>query len=146
MRNKVVVVVSVLLGIYVVLGLAFGGAIGHFQPQDDGTKVLKTFDSNGNAHETVLRPVEDKEGQIWLLSGQWFRGWYNRALENSDIELQGNDNIVRFRAIPLEDMEEFDRVIQLRTNGASSAAIYFQRAMLLFAPVKILKLEATPQQ
>lgn len=74
MRKKIVIGLTVLFGTFLLLGFGFGGAVGYFQPQDGGTALVITSDSQGVEYETVLRPVEDESGQIWLLSGQWFRG------------------------------------------------------------------------
>lgn len=142
--KKTVLALGVLLGLYLMLGLGFGGTVGFLQPEDGGTAVLGTIDDRGIAYETVVRPVVDKDGQIWILSGQWFRSWYNRAIENPEVTLQQKGKAISYRAIPLEESVEVERVLSLRRGGASTAQVFLYQALLLFAPVKILKLEASP--
>jgi len=141
--KKTLLVLTFLLGAYVLLGLMFGGAVGYLQPEDGGTAVLRTFDSDGIAYETMVRPVEGNEGQTWILSGQWFRSWYGRALENPEVSLRRNGRSITYRAVPIEDEGEIEMVLGLRRGDANSAGVFLYQALLLFAPVKILKLEAT---
>ena len=73
------------LGVYVVLGLVLDSAIGYYQPQSEGTAVLRSFDADGQAHDTVLSLLDDG-GTLWVESGHWFRGWYYRVRANPDVE------------------------------------------------------------
>jgi len=46
---------------------------------------------------TVVQLISGDDGELWLLSGGWFRGWYNRALENPEIELIRESKVLRVR-------------------------------------------------
>ena len=141
MIKKLSVGLGILIAIYLLLWVGFGAAVGYFQPQDNGTAVVKTFDSAGTEFVTVLRPVNAENGQIWLLSGQWFRSWYIRALENPKVEIEIGGSSTVFHAVPVEDEEEMARVLKIRFDGVSKATRIIGRVLILFAPVKILRLE-----
>ena len=141
--KKTILILTILLGSYLFVGLLFGGTVRYLQPEDGGTAVLITFDSDHSAYETVVRPVEDGNGRIWILSGQWFRSWYKRALATPEVKLQRNETSISYRAIPVEDSEEIEKVLTLRRGDASTTGVFLYQALLLFAPVKILKLEAS---
>ncbi len=132
----------IVLAAYITIGLLFGGAIGYFQPQDSGTARLRTIDSDAQQHETVLRFVEDESGQIWLLSGQWFRGWFYRVLENPDIELVRNEKATAYHAVEITDPATLNEVIALRSERESVVSLWLGRALILFAPIKVLRLDS----
>ena len=87
---RIVRLLVILVVGYVALGLIADAAIGYFQPRSEGTAVLRTFDAaGGGAQDTVLSLLDD-DGQLWVESGHWFRGWYHRVLAN-----QWNERITR---------------------------------------------------
>ena len=139
--KKIAIGLASLAAIYLVLWIGLGTAIGYFQPQDNGTAVVTTFDSSGAAFDTVIRPVKSEGGQIWLLSGQWFRSWYTRALENKKIELQIDGITTTYWAIAVVDEQEIADVLKIRFEGVSNTRINIGRFLFLFAPVKIIRLE-----
>ncbi len=57
---KIARIGTIVLVVYVTLGLLFGGFVGYLQPQDGGTARLRTVDANGQSHETVLRLLEEE--------------------------------------------------------------------------------------
>ena len=131
---------SAALAVYLSVWLLFGAAIGHLQPEDEGTAVLTTFDPDGHAHQTVVRPVVDGDGNIWVLSAQWFRSWYDRALNHPVIELQRDGRSRRYQAVPVED-GDLRSVLNHRRDKRDTTANFFYRALFLYAPIKALKLE-----
>ncbi|TDJ24184.1 MAG: hypothetical protein E2O59_12945, partial [Gammaproteobacteria bacterium] len=70
---KIVRIVAIVFGVYVVLGLCIDAAIGYYHPQGGNTAVLRTFDSDGQSEEAVLGLLDD-DGQLWVESGHWWRG------------------------------------------------------------------------
>ena len=129
------------LAVYVTIGLLFGSVIGYFQPQDGGTSRLRTVDENGQQYETVLRVQKDASGQLWLLSGQWFRGWYNRALTNPYVELLRDEEVAAYRAVEVKDAGAIEAVVRLRRKGESTGRWLMGRALFLFPPFKALRLD-----
>ena len=127
------------LGVYVVLGLVLDSAIGYFQPQSEGTAVLRSFDADGQAHDTVLSLLDDG-GTLWVESGHWFRGWYHRVRANPDVELIRDGEAGSYRAVPLDTPEAVERVTRLMGEG-SGGGYYVGRTMLLWAPIKPVRLD-----
>ena len=138
---KLVRIAAIALGIYVVLGFAIDAAIGSFQPQSESTAVLRTFDDEG-AHETVLSLLDD-DGQLWVESGHWFRGWYYRALDNPEVELVRSDGVGAYTAVPVNTDEALEHVTRLMGKG-QGAGYWVGRVMLLFAPIKPVRLDPRP--
>ena len=136
---KLVRVLAMLLALYVGLGLLADAAIGWFQPQGGNTAVLRTFDSSGGSKDTVLGLLDDN-GQLWVESGHWFRGWYRRVVANPDVELVRGGQTAPYRATPLDTPEAVDTVTRLMGKGTSSR-YWIARTLLLFAPIKPVKLD-----
>lgn len=139
---KIVRIAVIVIGVYVVLGLVIDGLIGTFQPQSEGTAVLRTFDENGTAQETVLSLLDD-DGQLWVESGHWFRGWYNRVVANPQVELIRGDDVGAYTAVLLSSDEALDKVTKLMGKG-QGAGYYVGRTMLLWAPIKPVRLDPRP--
>ena len=144
---KLLRILAIVLVAYVGLGLMFDSVIGSLQPQFDGTVVLRTYEpGGGGAKDTVLSLLDD-DGQLWVESGHWFRGWYRRVQANNDVELTHNGQTAPYRAVPDESPETLAHVTDLmkRANGGG---YYVARTMLLWAPIKPVRLEpkteATP--
>ncbi len=137
---RLVRIIASVFAVYVVLGLTIDSAIGYFQPQGQGTAVLRTFDADGRAQERVLGLLDD-DGQLWVESGHWFRGWYHRVRENPNVELIRDGETRPYRAVPLFTAEAQDRVIGLMKQGAGNYGYWAGRTMLLFAPIKPVRLD-----
>lgn len=135
-------ILAIVCGVYVVLGLLFDSAIGYFQPQPGGTAVLRTFDANRRSKDTVLGLLQDND-QLWVESGHWFRGWYHRVLANPDVELIRDGKAVPYRAVPVNTPEAVDLIERLMGKG-KSGRYWVMRAMLLFAPIKPVRLDSRP--
>lgn len=136
---KIARIVAIVLGVYVILGLVLDAAIGYFQPQRGNTAVLRTFDEGGQSKDTVLALLEDN-GQLWVESGHWFRGWYNRVKANPDVELVRGGQAAPYRAVPMDSPEALDQVTKLMGKG-DGARYWVARTMLLFAPIKPVRLD-----
>jgi len=139
---RMVRIFATVFGIYVLLGLSLDAAIGYFQPQREGTVVLRTFDASGGSKDTVLA-LRDDNGQLWVESGHWFRGWYKRVLANPDVELVRDGKALRYHAEPDDSPEAVERVTRLMGKG-TSARYWVARTMLLWAPVKPVRLSPRP--
>ena len=136
---KLVKFVLVLVAVYLGLGLLFEAAIGHFQPEGGNAATLRTFDPDGTAHDRVLLLHEDN-GQLWVESGHWFRGWYNRLLENPQVELVRGDDVSPFIAVPVDDA----RVVAMLTRKMGKGRdfrYWIARALSMFAPILPVRLD-----
>ena len=136
---KIIRIAAIVFGIYVVLGFSIDAAIGTFQPQSETTALLRTFEEDGTPQDTVLSLLDD-DGQLWVESGHWFRGWYHRAVANPEVELIRGDDIAKYRAVPLDTPEALDKVTQLMGKG-QGAGYWVGRTMLLYAPIKPVRLD-----
>jgi hypothetical protein len=136
---KALRIVGIVFGIYIVLGLAIDSAIGYFQPNPEGTVVLRTFDTGGNSKDTVLSLLDD-EGQLWVESGHWFRGWHDRVVANREVELVRDGKATPYTAVPLHTDAALDTVLRLMGKG-QGAGYYIGRTMLLWAPIKPVRLD-----
>ena len=136
---KLVRIVTLVLGSYIAIALALDGAIGTFQPRSPHTAVLRTFDIAGNSRDTVLGLLEE-DGQLWVESGHWFRGWYHRLQQQPRVELIRNGETAWFEAVPVDNPEAVERITRLMGKGAG-AAYWAGRAMLLWAPIKPVRLD-----
>jgi hypothetical protein len=136
---RIVRIAAILIGVYIALGLALDAAIGYFQPQQETTAVLRTFDDEGRPHDTVLTLLDDG-GTLWVESGHWFRGWYHRLRRNPEVELIRGGEAQAYRAVPVEAPETVERVEELMGKGRRTG-YYVSRAMLLFAPIKPVRLD-----
>ena len=137
---KLVRVLAMLLALYVGLGLLADAAIGWFQPQGGNTAVLRTFDAGGGPRDTVLGLLDDN-GQLWVESGHWFRGWYRRRGREPGRRARARRS---GRALPRDadstPPEAVDTVTRLMGKGTSSR-YWIARTLLLFAPIKPVKLD-----
>jgi hypothetical protein len=136
---KALRIVGIVFGVYIVLGLAIDGAIGYFQPNTEGTVVLRSFDAAGNSKDTVLSLLDD-DGQLWVESGHWFRSWYDRVVANPEVELVREGRASPYTAVPLDTDDALDTVLRLMGKG-QGAGYYIGRTMLLWAPIKPVRLD-----
>ncbi len=137
---KAIRVLATLVLVYIGLGLVADGAVSYFQPQTEGTVVLRTFDADMGAQDAVLTLFEG-DGQLWLVSGRWFRGWYHRVQANPDVELVREGRVEPFRAVPVDTPEAVDHVARLMGKGAG---YWIGRTLLLWAPIKPVRLDPRP--
>ena len=136
---KIVRIAAIVLGVYISVGLLLDAAIGVFQPQSGATAVLRTFDESGQPTDTVLGLLDD-DGQLWVESGHWFRGWYHRAVANPEVELVREGGTTAYRAVPVDTDQAVDTVTRLMGKG-EGAGYWVGRTMLLWAPIKPVRLD-----
>jgi len=105
---KAVKIIAILLAVYVVIVAAFESLLGYFQPQAGNTVVVTTVDEDGNAKERVISRL-DSGDQIYLAANHWPRAWYNRVLDNPEVQLTLDGEKRPFKAVPVS-AEEHARV------------------------------------
>ena len=136
---KIAKILGWILAIYVLIGLTFDGLIGYFQPENQSTVVLRTYNSEGDLENTVLGLRVDGD-QLWVESGHWFRGWYNRILDNPNVILKTSTGEHAYKAVPVEDPQAVELMENLMGKG-DGYSYWLGRAMLLFAPIKPVRLD-----
>jgi hypothetical protein len=101
------IAVIVVLG-YVGIVVAFESLIGYLQPADGSTLVITTIDGDGAPHDRVVSRLES-DGQLYVAANHWIRAWYNRALENPNVQVTLDGEKGDYRAVPVTGVEQ-DRV------------------------------------
>lgn len=96
----------VVIGLLVYLGIvvAFESLIGYFQPQAGSTLVITTFDEDGAAHDRVVSRLAS-DGHLYVAANHWPRAWYERALENPDVQVTLDGEKGDYRAVPVRGAE-----------------------------------------
>lgn len=142
---RIVRIVLIALSVYVLLGTGLAGALAYLQPdRGANTIVLTTLDARGKSHETKLR-VRDVEGQQWLVSGQWFRSWYNRAVAHPEVTVRRAGILTTYLAVPVNDETAVEMVLREDRESAGAVGMLLGHALLLFAPPKLLRLDPIPE-
>jgi hypothetical protein len=104
----------VLLG-YAGIVIAFESLIGFFQPADETTLVISTTAEDGTWNDRVLSRL-DSNGQVYVAANHWPRAWYNRALEDSNVQVSLDGEKADYLAVPVS-AEEHDRVDRENSLG-----------------------------
>jgi len=132
---------AALAGGYVLLALVIFSAAGLVQPElgaGAGEGVLRTFADDG-VHERRLAVVDD-DGTLWVASVQHFRRWYDRLVQNPEVELVRNDEVRRYHAVPV-DSETSQRISLLLEERAGAFRFSIMRAVWLFAEIRAVRLD-----
>jgi hypothetical protein len=130
---KAVKRIVILLVIYVGIVAAFESLIGVFQPTNEGTLVLTTYDPDGTAHDRVLSRVEE-DGRLYVSVNHWPRAWYRRALATPDVQVTRDENTENFTAVPVEGAEH-DRL------AAANPHPFLFRFLTGFPPRHFIRLD-----
>lgn len=100
--------VAIVLGVYVVLVVAFESLLGYFQPEPPGTLVITTTSDDGRTHDRVLSGLES-EGRSYVAVNHWPRAWYRRVLKNPNVTIT-RDGETKDRIATRVSGDEHDRV------------------------------------
>jgi hypothetical protein len=114
---KVLKITALVVLVYVGVVVAFESFMGFLQPRDGSTLVITTFDGDGTPHDRVLSRLES-DGQLYVAANHWPRAWYNRALENPDVQVTQDGEKGDYRAVPVTGAEH-DRVERENSHGVA---------------------------
>ncbi len=107
--KRVGVVVAAYVG-FVVLFEAL--LLGLVQPKLESNPlpmlVLTTTDDSGVSRDRRLARFET-DGRVYVSAHHWTRGWYGRALENPNVQVEMEGAVANYIAVPI-DGEEFEQV------------------------------------
>ena len=87
---KAIKIIGIVLGVYVLIVVAFESLIGSMQPAGEDTVTITTFDAEGNAFNRVLSGL-DSGGRFYVAVNHWPRAWYRRLLKNPEVRITRND-------------------------------------------------------
>jgi hypothetical protein len=113
---KALKIIAIAFLVYVGVVVAFESLIGYFQPQAGSTLVITTFDEEGSPHDRVVSRLES-DGKLYVAANHWPRAWYERALENPDVQITLDGETSARRAVPVTGPEH-ERVQRDNPIGA----------------------------
>jgi len=105
---KALKILLILAAVYVGIVVVFESLLGFVQPQNDGTLVIVTTDSDGNKNDRVLSRLE-VDGKTYIAVNHWPRAWYKDALERPQVQITYEGKTTEHLAVPVEGAEH-DRV------------------------------------
>ena len=113
MPMKVLKWLVVNFAVYVAFVVAFEMLfLGLYQPELGNTGlpmlVITTTDDSGVSRERRLARFET-DGRVYVSAHHWTRGWYSRALENPNVQVEMDGAVADYIAVAV-DGEEFERV------------------------------------
>ncbi|MGB1190808.1 MAG: hypothetical protein ACPHAN_14245 [Pseudomonadales bacterium] len=86
--SKAIKILLVLIAIYAGVVTLFESLLGYFQPENQATLVITTFDPvSGEAHDRVISRIEEG-GALYVAVNHWPRQWYHRLLENDQVRVK----------------------------------------------------------
>jgi hypothetical protein len=130
---KVAKRIAVVFLVYVGIVIAFESLLGYFQPAGETTLVITTAAEDGTANDRVLARLTSSD-QLYVAANHWPRAWYNRALENPNVQITLDGEKRNYLAIPVT-AEEHDRV-----DAENSLGIMF-RILTGFPPRYFFRLD-----
>lgn len=130
---KALKIIAIAALIYVGIVAAFESLIGYLQPSSGAVLVITTFDADGTPHDRVVSRLES-EGQLYVAANHWPRAWYNRALENPEVQITLDGQKSDRKAVPVTGAEH-DRI------GSEHSLPVFFRILTGFPPRYFVRLD-----
>ncbi len=130
---KAVKLIAILFLVYGGIVIAFESLLGYFQPAGETTLVITTTAEDGTPKDRVLAHLESN-GQLYVAANHWPRAWYNRALENPNVQVTLDGEKAHYLAVPASE-EERDRI------DVEYPFPFVMRIMTGFPPRALLRLE-----
>lgn len=119
--------------VYAGVVVAFESFIGILQPANESTLVITTFEPDGSARDRVVSRLSS-DGKIYVAANHWPRAWYERALENPDVQATIDGAKADYRAVPVTGAEHE------RVDAANGLPFVF-RILTGFPPRHFLRLD-----
>ena len=130
---KALKIVAIVALVYVGIVVAFESSLGYFQPRSGSTMVITTFDGDGTPHDRVVSRLES-DGQLYVAANHWPRAWYNRVLENPEMQVTQEGETGDYLAVPVTGGEH------TRVDGEHSLPVVF-RMLTGFPPRYLVRLD-----
>ena len=102
--SKTLKIVLILIGLYAASVALFESMLGYFQPENQATLVVTTFDTADVGADRVLARIEH-EGELFVAVNHWPRQWYGRLLGNDQVRVRYEDIDARYTASKVLDAE-----------------------------------------
>jgi hypothetical protein len=125
--------IAIFLLVYAGFVAVFESIVGYVQSENEGTLVLTTSVADGIPIDRVLAHLES-DGQLYVSAHHWPRAWYNRALENPEVQVTLDGVKTDHLAVPVtgEEYDRFDRDNRIPVRF---------RILMGFAPRSLLRLD-----
>jgi len=130
---KAVKIAVIVVLVYVGIVVAFESMIGVFQPADGSAIVITTTDRDGTAHDRVVTRLESGD-RLYVAANHWPRAWYQRALENPEVQATVDGQQRDYLAVPVTGAEH-DRI-----GSEHSHSVWF-RILTGFPPRYFIRLD-----
>ena len=101
-------IIVILFVVYAGVVITFESLIGYLQPAGETTLVITTSDADGSSNDRVLSHLESN-GELFVAANHWPRAWYNRALEDPNVQASVNGQKRNYLAV-VASPEEHQRV------------------------------------
>ena len=131
---KAAKIIAIMFLVWVGIVIGFESMLGYFQPAGKSTLVITTTAEDGTKNDRVLARLESN-GQLYVAANHWPRAWYNRALENPNVQITLDGEKADYLAVPVTE-EEHDRV-----DSEHSLPLPF-RILTGFPPRYLLRLDS----
>ena len=128
--KKILIIIAL---VYVGIIAVFESLLGYYQPADDKTMVITTYNDVGEGADRVVARLEN-EGNLYVAANHWPRAWYYAALDNPAVEITFNGQTLPYTAVLIEG-EDHDRV-----NDAHALPLAF-RILTGFPPRYLMRLD-----
>lgn len=104
---------------YVALVVVFETFLGTVQPsfemkpgEEWGSTIrIATIGKDGSRQERMVTPMISK-GQLYVSANHWPRSWYNRVLENPEVQITNRNETKDYRAVPIDPASEEHAQVQ----------------------------------
>ncbi len=133
MHVKPLKFLAVILLIYVGIVALFESLLGYYQPTNDETIVITTFDDEQNASDRVVNAIYIEQ-KLYVAANHWPRAWYHAALRQPSINVKVDGQAVPYIAVPVVD-EEHESV-----DAARPLPLFF-RVLTGFPPRYFVRLD-----
>ena len=105
---KLIKIVAGVFLAYVLLVVAFETFLRVAQPEFTmdpdkewgSTIVITTTGADGEAQKRVVSPMIS-DGTLYVSANHWPRSWYNRVLENPNVQVTNKDVTKDYKAVPI---------------------------------------------
>lgn len=101
---KTLKIIAIVVMAYLGVVVAFESLIGYFQPKAGSTLVITSFDADGTPHDRVVARLESGD-QLYVAANHWPRAWYERALQNPEVQASLDGQRGDYRAVPVTGVE-----------------------------------------
>ncbi|MBT5052765.1 MAG: hypothetical protein HOM69_06025 [Gammaproteobacteria bacterium] len=102
---KTLKIVLILIGLYAASVALFESMLGYFQPENQATLVVTTFDAADVGADRVLVRIEH-EGELFVAVNHWPRQWYGRLLDNDQVRVRFEDVDAGYTASKVPEAEQ----------------------------------------